>query len=242
MRELVVIKLKIIDIKYDAYDRMLMKLKRRLMCIMDMFCDRCSEVQFVNTCKFYNKVEHHSAKVRFEWPHINYLVNDKDVSGVLPELKGVSDVVMKVAFDFRKSPVHFLTFCAALSSMSINDDNEKPTFFIYHRKKYKKTKHPFIETDMTYGPDRFSKASANVPSLKMLRTLTPEYYRKNLDAGVYCHPVVSQDDNYLTNQLNGLIQYNNLTDRNEKETKKIISTWLLKNYPEDEFKMLYIMP
>lgn len=226
------------QIGLDSYDKILLNLKRRLLFMMDIFCDRHSDVQFVNTCKFYNKVDIKSKLVRFEWPQINYKINDRDVSGILFELHGVSDVVLKVAFNFRKSPVHFLTFCAALSSLSVNKDNETPTFSIYRRKN-KTDKHPFIETDMSYGIDHFSKAAQFVPSLKMLRTLTPEYYRKNLEAGVYCHPIVDNYDNYLTNQLSGIIQYNNLIYNNSKEIRNIIMKWLLRNYPLKEFNKMY---
>ena len=227
------------QIGLDTYDRILLSLRRRLLFIMDMFCDRHSDVQFVNTCKFYDKVEIKSKLVRFEWPHIKYKVNDKDVSGVLSDLRGVSDVVLKVAFDFRKSPVHFLTFCAALSSLAVNKDKDTPTFSIYRRKKDKTGKHAFIETDLSYGKDGFFRAPETVPSLKMLRTLTPEYYKKNLETGVYCHPIVDSSDNYLTSQLNGIIKYNGLVDDETPVLSKTIEDWLLKNYPIEEFNKMY---
>ena len=224
------------------YDVALKRLSNKICLILDMFSDRHSDVQLVNTSRFYSQVTHPSELIQFEMPRLNFKVQGhNNTDGFLHENHNVSDCVVKVAFNFRKSPVHFLTMCAALSSLKVNcltpESNEYGSFCVYKRKDENDNSHPFIKTNLFYG-NNLSRVDVFVPSLRMLRTLTPEYYRKNLDAGVYCHPIVASDDNYLSNNLYGIIAYNSLSEYEPNKTKDIIAKWLTKNYPAEEFKKL----
>ena len=226
----------------SIYDDALRRLSHKICLILDMFSDRRSDVQLVNTSRFYSQVTHPSEHIQFEWPGFNFNVQGHDnTDGFLHENHNVSDCIVKIAFDFRKSPVHFLTMCAALSSLKVNfltpESNEYGSFCVYRRKDENDNSHPFIKTNLFYG-NNLSCVDAFVPSLRILRTLTPEFYRKNLDAGIYCHSIVASDDNYLSNNLYGIIAYNGLSEHGMTETKTIIKNWLTRNYPAEEFKKL----
>ena len=220
------------------YDEELRRLSHKICLILDMFSDRRSDVQLVNTSRFYSQVTHPSELIQFEWPRLNFKIQGHDnTGGFLHENCNVSDCIVKVAFDFRKSPVHFLTMCAALSSLNIPESSEYGSFCVYRRKDENDNSHPFIKTNLSYR-NNLSGVDAFVPSLRMLRTLTPSYYQANLSMGVYCHPIVASDDNYLSNNLYGIIEYNGLSEYRPNKTKDIIAKWLTKNYPAEEFKKL----